>query len=199
LQEGEQGNHGNGGDFDSWNVRELSGETSERARKRAAEMDGAVECREHVRHVFPDDDPDRAGAAAGGEPVAPTDDEAGEIADGQPREIVLAAAFGDGGAELGDLKSADQGVESADEPNGEEEPMIGKARGDVAGCVYDAGGDGVAYGDSDTETHAENLEKFALFLVGISGARGEVGGERVRGRRQCAISWKMCAGAIIRL
>ena len=155
LQQREKDDHGNGGNFD---------------------FERAIHDGKHVRHVFADDDADGAGAAAGGEPVAPADDEAGEIADGATREIVLAAAFGYGGAEFGELKGADEGIDRAAEPDTEEKPMIGKARGDVTGSADNAGGNGIADGNGNAETYAENLQEFALFLARMRGAHGKVGG-----------------------
>jgi len=136
LEKGKKNDDGDGGNFD---------------------FVEAVEDGEKMRQVLTDDDADSAGGATSREPVAPTDDEAREIADGTVGEIVLAAASGNGCAEFGELEGADKGVESTAEPNAKEEPMIGEARGDVAGSANNAGGDGVADRDGDAETDAENL------------------------------------------
>ena len=133
-------------------------------------------------HVFADDDADGAGGAAGGEPVAPANDEAREIADGATGEIVLATALGDGGAKFGELEGAHQRIESAAEPDRKKQPEVGKTRGDVAGGADDTGGDGVADGDGDAKTNAEDLEKRATFFARVSGSSVVSSGERVSGQ-----------------
>lgn len=143
LQQGEEDNDGDGSDFDS---------------------ERAIESRNEMSHVFADDDGNDRGCAAIGEPVGPADYEAGEIADAAAREIVLATASGNGGAEFGELEGADESVESAAEPNTEEQPATRKTRGDVAGGADNASGDGVADGDSNAETDTENLQERALFF-----------------------------------
>ena len=70
------------------------------------------------------------------------------------------------------MESADEGVKRAAEPHAEEKQMIGETRGDVPGSADDAGGNGVADGDGDAETDAEDLEEFALFLARMRGAQG---------------------------
>jgi len=87
----------------------------------------------------------------GGEPIAPTDDEASEITEGAAREIVLAAALRDGGAEFGELERANEGIKRAYEPSGEEKPRIGKAGGNVSWGADDPGRDGVAHGNGDSK------------------------------------------------
>ena len=111
--------------------------------------------------VFGDDDGDGGGGAASREPVAPADDEAGVIADGAAREIVLAAAARNRGAEFGQRRRADKRVESADDPNAEEEINVGEPLRDIAGRAHDARGDSVADGGGDAEPHAENLQQAA--------------------------------------
>jgi hypothetical protein len=69
--------------------------------------------------------------------------------------------------------------------------MTGKARGDVTGSADDTSGNGVAYGNSDSEPHTKDLQQFAFFLARERRACGKVGGERVRGGRQGWVSWKM--------
>ncbi len=99
LQQGKQNDHRYSGDFDAL---------------------GAVECREHVAHVFADNNADGTGGAASGKPVAPSNDEARIIAQRAARKIVLSATVGDGRAEFGKLECADQRIKRANEPDGEE-------------------------------------------------------------------------------
>ena len=127
-----------------------------------------------MANVFADDDGDSTGAAAGGDPVAPADDKAREVANSSAGKIVLAAAFGDSGAELRKLKGADECVEGTDKPHAKKQPRVGETRGDIAGSANDAGGNGVANGDSDAETDAENLEQRALFLARMRGTQRQV-------------------------
>ena len=143
-----------------------------------------------MSHVFADDDAHGARGAASGKPVAPADDETGIVADGAPGEIVLAAAFGNCRAQFGELEGTHQGVEGAAKPHAEKKPVIGKARGDIAGRAHDAGGNGVADRDRDAKAYAEDLQELAAFLARVSGPERLVGGKRVRGSRQCAVSGK---------
>src|SRR5208337_4317758 len=50
----------------------------------------------------------------------------------------------------------DEGIKGAEEPDAEEEPVIGEARGDVAGSAHDAGRNGIADGDGDAKPDAED-------------------------------------------
>ena len=146
-------------------------------------------------HVFAYDDADSTGSAAGGEPVAPAYDEAGIVTDGAPGKIVLAATLGNGGTKFGELEGAHQGVEGAAKPHAEKQPVIGKARGDVARSTNDAGGNGVANGDGDAKPYAQDLQELAAFFARVGGSKGRVGGKRVRGSGQCAVSGKaFCYG-----
>ena len=109
--------------------------------------------------VFADHNRNRRRGSAGGEPIAPADDEAGVIAESAARKIILAAAAGNRGAEFRDRRSAEQCVESADDPNGEKEPGIRQVFCDVAGSSNDSRGDGVSDGRGHAEPHAENFEE----------------------------------------
>src|SRR4029077_3908525 len=140
----------------------------------------AVEHGEKVREIFAEDDADGAGCAAGGNPVAPADDEASVFAKGAAGEIILAAAGGNEGAEFGDLESAQESVECAADPDGEEEPGVGEDGGDAAGGAENADGDGIADGDGDTEADTEDLEEFA-FVWAVGKAAG-CGCDGVSGR-----------------
>ena len=167
LQQGEENDRGNGSQLDAH---------------------GAIQRGENMRHVLTDDDADGAGGATGGEPVAPADDETGIIAEGAAGKVVLAATFGDRGAEFSKLESADEGVKSATKPDAEEKPVIGEARGDVAGSAHDAGGDGIADGDGDAEADAEDLQELAAVLAGAKRRRGWVGRRGVSRQRQSEVS-----------
>jgi hypothetical protein len=117
-------------------------------------LDVSGQCREQRAAVFAYDDGDGGGRAAGGEPVAPADDEAGVVAHGAAGEIELAAAAGDGGAEFGHGRGTDEGVESADDPDAEEKIDVGEPLRYVTGGADDAGGDRVAHGGGDAEPDA---------------------------------------------
>jgi hypothetical protein len=91
----------------------------------------------------------------------------------------LASAGGNQRAELGELKGTEKGIESAADPDSEEEPGVGENGGDAAGGAYDAYGDGVADRDGYAEADAEDLKEFALvWTIGgvsrrrLNGARG---------------------------
>src|SRR6266568_3939372 len=66
--------------------------------------------------VLGDDNGDGCRATSG-EPVAPSDDEAGVIAERATRKIVLTATAGNGRAELGHRRGAEKRVESASDPH----------------------------------------------------------------------------------
>ena len=108
--------------------------------------------------VFADDDCDRSKRAATGKPIAPTNDEAGVIADGATREIVLAATAWNGRAEFGHGGCTEQGIKPADNPNTEKEPGIWQDFRDDAGGANDPSSDGVAHGGGDAEPDAEDLQ-----------------------------------------
>jgi len=120
-----------------------------------------------MRQIFAEHDADGAGGAAGGDPIAPADDEARIFAEGAAREIILAAAGGDQGAEFGKLEGAEEGVESPADPDGDEQPGVGKDCGDAAGGANDADRNGIADGDGNAETDTEYLKEFAfVFAIG---------------------------------
>ena len=77
----------------------------------------------------------------------------------------MAAAFGDGSAKFCKLESADMGIERTAKPNAEEEPMIGKARGDVARSAHNAGANGIANSHSNTKADAQDLQELAAVLA----------------------------------
>ena len=132
-----------------------------------------------MAQVFADDDADGTGGAAGGEPVSPTDDEAGEIADGTAGEIVLAATARDDCTQFGNLESGNEGVKSSAKPDCEVQPNVGKASCNVTGSANDADGDRVADGDGHAEADAENLQKFAAIWGFSRRVGGGVGGQGV--------------------
>ena len=144
LQQREKNDNGDAGDFDAQR---------------------GVQDRKEMRGVFAEHDAYGARGAAGGDPIAPADDEASVIAEGATREIVLAAAGGNQRTEFGELESADKGIKRAANPDADKEPGIGEKRGNVAGSADDADGDGIADRDCDAEADAENLEKFAFVLA----------------------------------
>ena len=130
----------------------------------------AVEHREEMRQIFAEDDADGAGGAAGGDPIAPADDEAGVFAESAAREIILAAAGRNQGAEFRELEGAEEGVKGAADPDSDEEPCVGKDCGDAAGSANDADRDGIADGDRDAEADAEDLQEFPfVFAIGRVG------------------------------
>jgi hypothetical protein len=141
-----------------------------------------------MRRVLADDDAHGTGGAAGGKPVSPTHNEAGKIADGTARKIVLAPAFGNRRAQFRQLKGADQGVERSANPHTEEKPMIGEPRGNIARRADDPRGNGIANGDRNAEADTQNLEKFSFFLA--FGRPGRVRRGEIRGRRQGVVSWR---------
>src|SRR5208283_4213484 len=130
LQHRKENDHGDSGDFDA---------------------QAAIHNREDVRHILADDDADGASGTAGGQPIAPANDESGILAERAARKIILAAAFWDGGAKFGKLEGADKSVERSAKPDAEEEPVIGQPRGDVAGSAYDAGANGIAHGHGNAK------------------------------------------------
>src|SRR5467141_2732475 len=137
--------------------------------------------------VFGDDYGDNRGAARG-KPVAPADDEAGVIAERAAREIVLAAAAGNGGAEFGHRRGAEKSVESAGDPYTDKQPCVGNSFRNFALRSNDSRGDGISDSHSHTEPHSENLQQAA---AADRGPRANCG--RSFGRfRQCEVS-KGCA------
>src|SRR6267142_1047370 len=82
---------------------------------------------EKVAAVFTDDDGDGGGGAASGEPVAPTHDESCVVAKRAAREIVLAAAAGNRSAKLRHGGRPGKCIESAEDPNCEKHPRIGRS------------------------------------------------------------------------
>src|SRR5260370_5295990 len=78
------------------------------------ELDVARERGKKLAAVLADDDCHRGGSAAGGEPVAPADHEAGVIAQGTARKIVLPAAAQYRRREFGQRRSAGKGVEATE-------------------------------------------------------------------------------------
>ena len=106
-----------------------------------------------------DDDRDGGGGAAGRNPVAPTDDEAGIFAERVARKDVLAAGTRNHRPELRDLDGAEQRVEAARGPDGEEEPGVRQVPGDFARRAEDAGADRVADRDGQAEADAEHAQQ----------------------------------------
>ena len=76
-----------------------------------------------------------------------------------PREDVLPAAARQHRPELGERIRAEQRVESADDPDPDEQPGIRQQRGDVARSAQNAAPDRVADGDSEAERQAENAQE----------------------------------------
>ena len=163
MQDSESADDGNGNDFYS----RVAGEN-----------------REKVPAVFGDDDTDSGGSATSGKPIAPADNEAGVVAEGAARKIVLAAAAGNRCAKLRHGRCAGKCVKSAENPNAEKHPDAGKKFGDVARRSNDASGDGVSDGRGHTKPHAENLKQPAA----PNCARGTSDGRGFRYARQCGIS-----------
>src|SRR5713226_2283265 len=125
------------------------------------ELDVARERANEVAAVFADDDGHRGGGAAGGEPVAPADHEAGVIAEGAARKIVLPAAARNSGAEFRHGRSTGKRVEAADDPDAEEKINVGEPLRNVAGRANDTSGDGIADRGGNSEPHAEDFEEAA--------------------------------------
>jgi len=119
-----------------------------------------------MRHVLADYNSDCAGGSAGGQPVAPPNDESSEITDGPARKIILAPAFWNTRAEFGKLEGAHQRVQRAADPHAEEQPVIGQSRGDISGSPHNSRGDRIANSHSNAETHAQNLQQPATFFAG---------------------------------
>ena len=75
------------------------------------------------------------------------------------------------------MEGADERVKSAAKPNREKEPIVRQASGNVARSADDARGNGVADGNGDAESDAEDLEQGAFVFAGImrsaSAGRGE--------------------------
>jgi hypothetical protein len=188
LEQGEENDDGDGGHFESGDVRQVRRQTREKVTQHAAQLEGATKGPEYVSHIFADDDADGAGGAAGGEPVAPADDEAGVVSNGAAREIVLATTFGDGGGELSELEGAHEGVERSTEPYREKQPMIREASSDITGSTNDAGGDRIPDGDGNAEADAEDLQELPAFFAWMNGSERRVGGKRVRSSGQCGVS-----------
>ena len=142
-----------------------------------------------MRHVFADHDADRASGSAGGQPVAPANDEASVITEGAARKIVLAAAAGNARAEFGELEGTDQSIKRTDKPYAKKQPVVREARGNISGSAHDAGTDGVTDGHRDAETYTQNFQEFAAFFAWMRGRQGLRRGERcVSGGRQWAFS-----------
>src|SRR4029077_10831282 len=89
--------------------------------------------------VLGDDNGD-GGSATRGKPVAPSDDEAGVIAESAARKIVLAAATGNRRAEFGHRRRAEKRVKSASDPHTNKQPRIRKTLRNFAGRSNDSGG-----------------------------------------------------------
>src|SRR5713226_2281412 len=125
------------------------------------QVDMAGERANEFAAVFADDDGYGGGGAAGGEPVAPAHDEAGVIAEGAARKIVLTAAARNSGAEFGHGRSTGKRVEAADDPDAEEKINVGEPLRNVAGRANDTSGDGIADRGGNSEPHAEDFEEAA--------------------------------------
>src|SRR3989442_1184309 len=117
--------------------------------------------RHEMNRVLANDDRYRGGGAAGGDPVAPTDDKTGVVAERMADEDVLSAGFRHESPQLGKRVGAEEGVETADDPDGEKEPEGRQVGGDVARRAQNARGDGVADDHGQTKGQAENSEKAA--------------------------------------
>src|SRR5208283_964422 len=167
LQHRKENDHGDSGDFDA---------------------QAAIHNREDVRHILADDDADGASGTAGGQPIAPANDESGILAERAARKIILAAAFWDGGAKFGKLEGADKSVERSAKPDAEEQPVIGQARGDVAGSAYDAGANGIAHGHGNAKAHTENLQELAAVLARAKGCLGWTGRRGISRQWQSGVS-----------
>src|SRR5258708_37874554 len=96
------------------------------------QVDMAGERANEFAAVLANDDGHGGGGAAGREPVAPSDDEAGVFAEGAAGKIVLAAAARDCRAEFGHGGSAGERGECARNPDAEEEVNGGEPFRDVA-------------------------------------------------------------------
>ena len=118
-----------------------------------------------MRGVFAEDDANGSGCAAGGDPVTPTDDESSVIAQGAARKIVLATTGWNQRTEFCKLECAKQGVKCAADPDGDEEPGIRKARGNIAWRADNAHGDRVADGHRNAEADAQDLQKFSFVFA----------------------------------
>jgi hypothetical protein len=80
------------------------------------------------------------------------------------REDVLAARARYHGGKLRHGERAQEGIEAARNPDSEEEPRVGKLRGDLSRRAQDACADGVAYGNGQPEAYAKHPEKTAAPL-----------------------------------
>src|SRR5262249_48056188 len=109
--------------------------------------------------VITNDQRDDGVGAAGGDPVAPADDEAGVFAERAARIVILATAARNRSTEFSERRGAEKGVEAPDYPDGEKQPDIRQLGGDVALCGNDSGGDGVADRGGDAEPHSQDLQQ----------------------------------------
>src|SRR5204863_9895856 len=97
-----------------------------------------------------------AEAGAVGNPVRPSHGKPDDLAEGAPRVHVIAAGLGQHRAQLGKAGDADERIEAADDPDGEDRRAVGKLTGDEAGRPQDADADGAADDDGEAETHTED-------------------------------------------
>src|SRR5580704_8095661 len=143
---------------------------------------------EKIAAVLCNDYRDRSGSAARREPVAPSDDEASILADGAARKIVLSSAAGNRCAKLRERGGAEKRVQSADNPNANEEPAVRNHFRDVAGRAHNARTDGVANGYGDAEPHTEYLQQLSVAARCARGCGDRAGGRLGRCVRQCGVS-----------
>ncbi len=141
-----------------------------------------------MRHILADYDSHRPGSTAGGQPVAPPNDESSEITDGPARKIILAPAFWNTRTEFCHLERAHQRVQRAAHPHAEEQPVIGQSRGDISRSPHNSCGDRIANSHSNAETHAQNLQQPATFFAGGPCWPPGLGGNRVSRNGQCGVS-----------
>src|SRR5215472_1764570 len=118
--------------------------------------------------VFTDDDGNRCGRAASGKPIAPTDDEAGVVAERTTRKIILTATAGNRGAKLSHGRRASERVKPSENPDAQEQPSIGQLLGDIARRVDDACSDRIPYGGCHPKPHAKDFQQAAT-AVGLRG------------------------------
>src|SRR5215472_15825118 len=144
----------------------MTAQQREQARKIHAEVDT----------VFADDQRDRRGCPASGEPVAPADDEPGVLAERAPRKVVLPTAAWYGGAKLSHGRRAAKCIEAAEDPDAEKQPRFGQLRGNLARCVDNARGNRISDGCGHAKPHAENSQQ-------PSAARCRSGGRQRAGRQ----------------
>ena len=101
--------------------------------------------------------PPSATGRAGGDPVAPAHDERRILTESASHDDVLAAGAGQHRAGFRQRDGAKQGVQTADDPDADEERRIGQLRRHIARCPEDADKDGIADEHRDPERDTEDL------------------------------------------